>query len=155
MSAVTFTFIDSSGETSTMTMNLPAIAVDGSNWAAVQLDINDLYAALDAVTLGAIKEYKFTASHTRLGNAIPTTGEREEKVLVRYQDDVSLKVYSVTIPCRDRDKFPWQPGTDLADINDSTIPEFTALIAALNTNMLSPEGNAITVISMEKVGRNL
>lgn len=151
---VALTWRDRSDETSTMTFQLPSVASDGSNYAAVNAAAATVITALNAVTEGTLYQHRITTKIQKYTNAIPTTGRREFKVLVRYQDDVTLNVFSFEIPCVDETKFPWLTGSDFVDINDVTITEFTDLLAALNTQVISPDGGAITVISMEGVGRN-
>lgn len=146
---------DQSNEVAGFTFYQPSVAADGSNWAAITADISTIIAALNAVTLGNLFQQRVVASTTKYTNAIPTTGNRELKVLVRYQDDVTLKVHSFEIPMPDESKFPFVAGSDFVDINDTSIVEFTTLLAAINSDFLSPAGNAVTVISMERVGRNL
>lgn len=147
------TWQDRSKEKSTMTFNLPTLLADGSNYAAITTAFSAVLAAVEDVTEGNIFEHAIVARRTRVDNTIPVTGRREQKFVVRYQDDVTLKVYNLEIPLSDETSMPYNAGTDFVDIG-SADAEVTALIAAFNTYVLSPTGNAITVISIESVGRN-
>ncbi len=147
------TFIDRSKEKATMTFNLAPIAADGSNYAAITAAFAAVLAAVEDVTEGNVFETAIVATRTRIDNTIPTTGRREQKFLVRYQDNTTKKVYNLEIPLSDESAMPYSPGTDFVDIGN-TDTETVALIAALNTNVKSPNGNDITVISIESVGRN-
>lgn len=150
-----FTFQDHSAETSSVTVFLPALAMDGTNWPAIVADLNAVFLAMDGVTLGNIQEYTVVAERARQTNVIPPDGEREMKLKVAYQDDVTLKRHTMTIPCRDNSKFTWVAGSEFVDLSSTVHAEQVALLTALTNNALSPEGNSITVISMERVGRNL
>lgn len=150
-----FTLMDRSKEKSTVTLNLDALTAGGANYATLETAADALYTAIDDVTLGNIQERALVAERTRLTNVVPGTGYRERKLLVRYQDNTTLKVYTIEIPCINDAAFTFAPGTDFVDIGASSPPAAqTALLVALNTHVKSPVGNDITVISMEIVGRN-
>lgn len=149
------TLVDDSKETSTVSFFLPDVAADGTNWAAILSARAAILAAVDAVTEGYIKEHHLLTEATRLTNSIPTDGDREAKLQVSYQDNVTLKPHTLTIPCRDKSAFTWSPGTDFVDLGASSPTSQTDFIAAFNGNVKSPAGNAVTIFSMEKVGRNL
>jgi len=146
------TFIDRSAEKSVASFNLTEIAGDGSNYAAVTASMAAVKAAFAAVTDGAIAEESLVASRTRLTNVIPGSGHRELKWLVRYQDDVTMKLYNLEIPNADDTALPMNAGSDFVDIGNAGAASF---IAAFNTNILSPAGNAVTLISVQLVGRNI
>lgn len=149
------TLMDKSKERSTVSFNLATLVSDGTNYPALTAARDALVAAIDGVTEGIIQEQALVAARERLTNVIPTTGHRERKLLVRYQDNDTLKVYTMEIPCIDDDAFTFAAGTDFVDLNASSPPAAqTALLVALNDNLMSPLGNDITVISMESVGRN-
>lgn len=147
------TWIDKSKEKATMSFFLDDLAADGSNYAAITSAFNAVKAAVVAVTEGSLFEEAIVAKRTRLDNTIPSDGRREQKYLVRYQDNTSLKVYNLEIPCSDLTTMPFSPGTDFIDIG-SVDAQTVALITALNTNVKSPTGGDITVISIQDVGRN-
>lgn len=153
-SQMVVTWIDSSNEASSLTVYGPALLADGTNWPAITAAFATILGALDDVTRGEIRDVRYVVGDQRLTNVIPTNGEREEKLYVRYQDDVTLKLYGMTIPCRYRERFAWKAGSDFADLSDTAISEQVALLAQLNGGAKSPAGNAITVVSIEKVGRN-
>lgn len=147
------TWMDKSKEKATMSFFLPTLLADGSNYAAITAAFNAVLAAVEDVTEGNIQEWAIVANRTRLTNEVPVTGRREQKWLVRYQDDTTLKVYNLEIPVSDTASMPFNTGTDFVDIGNADA-ETTALIGALNTNVKSPTGGAITVISIQDVGRN-
>jgi len=76
--------------------------------------------------------------------------QRELKWLVRYQDDVNGESGSFEIPCPNLTLRA--VGTDFADLTNAAVIAFAAYV---NTYGVSRDGNAITMVSMEVVGRNL
>lgn len=147
------TWQDRSKEKATMSFNLPDLAGDGSNYGAIMTAFNAVLAAVADVTEGNIFETALVAWRNRIDNTVPSTGRREQKFLVRYQDNVTLRVYNLEIPLSDETAMPYNAGTDFVDIGNADA-ETVALLAALNTYVKSPTGGAITVISIESVGRN-
>jgi len=155
MTTVFFTFKDSSKETSTVSFNLADIAADGSNYAAIVADADAIQAALLGVCDGTLVERGIVTERTRVSNIVPTDGsERERKWLVTYEDDTTKAVYTSTLPNRKIDSMPISNGTDFVDLS-GTDTERDALIAAFNTNVVSPDGDNATIISIMRVGRNL
>lgn len=155
MTYAVLSFLDRSNETSHLTLHLQDLTSDGLSWPAILTDRAALKAALDAITKGVIKNERTVGDNTRLTNVIPLNGERERKWLIRYQDDVTMKLHWFEVPCADFDTLPLMPGSDFVDINDSSNAELVALIAAVNSNMRSEAGNVCTLVSIEGVGRNL
>lgn len=147
-----FTWLDRSVEKSTMSFRLPDIGDDGLGYPGLLTDIPLLKAALEGVTEGAIVEGAIVADRTRYTNITPSTGQRESKWLVRYEDSTTKKVYTWEIPCADDAAMPFATGSDFVDM-DSASATRDALITELE-KLLSPVGNAVTVISIERVGRN-
>lgn len=155
MTTVFFTFKDSSKETSTVSFRLDDIAPDGSNYAALLDDAAAIQAALLGVTDGTLVEWGIVATRTRVSNEVPTDGsERERKWLITYEDNTSKAVFTSTVPNRDIASMPIANGTDFVDLSGTSAAR-DALIAAFNTNVVSPDGDNGTIISIERVGRNL
>lgn len=155
MTTVFFTFKDSSKETSTVSFRLADLLADGTNWAAIVADADAIQAALLGVCDGTLVERGIVAERTRLSNAVPTDGsERERKWLVTYEDATTKGVFVATLPNREIDSMPIANGTDFVDLS-GTDAERDALIAAFNTNVVTPDGDNGTIISIERVGRNL
>ena len=123
VTTVVFTVKDHSNETSNVSMFLPALTMDGTNWPAIVSGLNALFLALDDVTLGNLKEYTVVADRARQTNVIPPDGEREVKLKVSYQDDVTLKPHTLTVPCRDNSKFTWVAGSEFVDLTSTVHPE--------------------------------
>lgn len=148
-------FQDMSGETSSFSAYLPALAGDGSNWAAILAARDAFITAVTNSFAGQVMSHKLIADNTRVTNVKPTDGDREEKIEIRYQDDVTLQVHHLTIPCRDKANWDWDTNSDFTDMTGGVVALQDAFISAVTTNLVSPAGNAVTIISIEKVGRNL
>jgi hypothetical protein len=155
MAYVFFTFKDSSKETSTVSFTLADLLPDGTNWAAIVADADAIQDALLGVCDGTLVERGIVGERTRVSNIVPTDGsERERKWLVTYEDNTTKAVYTSTLPNRKIDSMPIADGTDFVDLG-GTDTERDDLIAAFNTNVVSPDGDNGTIISIKRVGRNL
>ena len=84
--------------------------------------------------------------------ATPTDvlAQRESALRIFYADDTTGEVYHVSIPGPDWDTVDLLPNTDLADMTDEPL---ATLVAAIESDALSPVGNAITVLRAVQVGR--
>lgn len=149
VSAYTVTFLDYSGEKSTTQVNVRSLA-DNPAFNVASQEFED---QLVAHTLGtknkasAFVNYAYSSSNPGNVNA-----QREDKLLVRYQDNVTGKNYSFTVPTFDRTSLSISPGTDEIDITEGTA---TDLVSAIEAFVASPAGNAVTVTGMRNVSRNI
>jgi hypothetical protein len=85
-------------------------------------------------------------------NATDQSAQREIKMLVRYTDVTSGKLYRVTYPTLDLSIAGLlTPGTDY--LNRETT-EVAAFESAFEAYVSSPEGNAVAIQSIQFVGRN-
>lgn len=76
--------------------------------------------------------------------------QREQGLRFFYSDNVDASKYNITVPAPDL-AIVADPGSDDVDL---TITEVAALVTWLESNVLSPNGNAITVDRAVIVGRN-
>lgn len=147
MAKVLIPFIDFSGERSTLSMYV----ADGILDAA----ITSLFNAVVGVTIGnAQKSILSTDVDKDSGTAgAPANGEaqREKKWLVRVTDDVTGEKGSFEIPCADLTG-TLVAGTNLMDLSAGV---GATLQTQIETNVESRDGNAVSVQSVEFVGRNL
>lgn len=138
----TYTYKDASRETSSFTVNRAASADSTAH--------NAFATAVATIANGELVTRRDTSA-TKISNARSGSGNREDKWLVIFNDAVTLAEYSTEIPCRD---------TTLAMIADSdraaldTEP-WAAFVTAFQAYVLSPDGNAVEVIEIRLVGRNL
>jgi len=151
----TATFLDRSGEKSTMQVPLPTIGA------------GNIVAALDSITDGtpdgllttlkALSHCTLVRSQVALDpefyvENLPASAlaQREMALLVSYQDNVNGKKYTFSIPGPKWDLIG-QAGTDIIDPANVL---WLAAKTAIQTFMVSPDGNAITVVAGRLVGRN-
>jgi len=85
--------------------------------------------------------------------ATPTDvlAQRESALRIFYADDVTGEVYHISIPGPDWDSIDLLPNTDLADRTDEPL---ATLITTIESDALSPVGNAVTVLRAVQVGRH-
>lgn len=142
------TFADYSREKSTTTVNTLSLADETAYNTAKTAFTN----ALDAVTNGTLQK-DVSSLITPISALYPTQqgAAREVKIYVRMQDDVTGKVYGFSIPTFDVSTVTMQQNSDFIDM---TIAPATTLKSAIEDFVSSPVGNAVTVVSMEYVGRN-
>lgn len=137
---------DQSAEPGTFTFltATPEDLVGGLSTAMV-----DLMTAVGDVTLGTVKR-EGVVERKKLSNVKIGAGNREDKIEINYQDNVTLTLYQVDLPTRDN-TLATTPGLD-------TYPIGSAPWANLKTKFeaatVSPDGNPVTVISFRLVGRN-
>lgn len=123
-------------------------------------NLTALQSAVAGITIGTIRQQSWIGDLTTVSNAWPTdpAAHRENKLLVTYQDDVTEKPYTLTIPTIDFTKLVFIPmGGDnvyFSGANAST--EIKAFVTAFETIGRSPDNdqNTVTVIGARYVGRN-
>jgi len=112
-----------------------------------------LLGTLADITLGEQAKTTVVAVETILSAAAPTSdlAQRETKWLVRYEDNTTHLVYNVEIPTADLAGH-LLGNTDNADLANADIAAF---IAAFEAYQVGPTGNAVTVVDILHVGRNI
>lgn len=137
---MSWTILDRSSEIARAQVNAPASPIEG--------DVTAFEASfLDYLGTGTTVARNSTQS-TKLANASIGTGNREDRWLVRYQDNTTLAVYNMQVPCRDND-LPTVAGTDLLDPAHAGYPAMKTAFEAL---ALSPDGNAVTLLDVILIG---
>jgi hypothetical protein len=116
--------------------------------------ITAIVGAVDGVTVGGRQDAELVVESTKdagtPGPAASPLAQRENKWLVRATDDVNGRNVQIEIPCADLTLL--SGGQDFLALGDT---EAAALVTALEANVLSQDGNAISVTSIQFVGRNL
>jgi hypothetical protein len=148
VNSIALTYRDFSREASTMSVGVQSLADN----AAFGTALSDLETAIGAVTNGTLADRNQSLPE-RVSNAAGGTGSsREYKLLIRYEDDTTKKIYTATIPTFDISTVTMITDTDFVDMS-------TGPAATLKTNFeaiaASPAGNTVTVLQMVSVGRNL
>lgn len=146
MAFVNVPFVDYSNESSTASIRV-ADAITDANITAI-------FNAIVGVTLGNAQKSVLATSIDKdagtPGAAANAFAQREIKWLVRYTDTVTGKKYRCELPTADLALVV--AGSDQMDVGVGTAGE--TLVNALEANGLSQDGNAITIDSIQFVGRN-
>lgn len=137
---------DQSSEIGTFSF-LTAVAEDLD--AGLSTEMTDLLLAVNDVTLGLVTTEK-SVQAKKLSNAKIGAGNREDKIEINYQDNVTLTPYQVELPTRDN-TLATSPGLDTYPIGSAPWANFKTKFEAA---VVSPDGNPVTVLSFRLVGRN-
>ncbi len=114
------------------------------------LPFTDLIGAMDTELIDGINLAYVQNTTRRIQNAGQGTGNREDKLLMVYQDNVTLKIYTTELPCR-------KAGLAVAGANtDSLDPAtYATTKTAWDAFVKSIDGNATTLLDVQIVGRNV
>jgi len=147
-----FQITDYSNEKSSFGVN--STVLTAGNFTAQQALAAALAGAIDDLTIGELTK-QIALVPVLDTPAIPTDpyAQRELKWLVRYQGDVSGKMFSIEIAAPDITGNV-VPNTDVADI---TSTDWAAFVTAFEAYAKSPDdvAEAVTVIDARVVGRNI
>lgn len=143
---VSLTQLDQSGEKTVIKLNNPAI-VDIDTPAPLLVALQNAFDT--ELTDGLWTAYGQQAIR-RLNNANVGGGNREDKLLMVYQDNITLKVYTSELGCR------LGSLTTIGNGSDSVPPAtWAATKVAWDAFVYSVDGNATTLIDVRIVGRNI
>lgn len=137
--------VDQSGEPTGFRINLADfVALD-----PIPALLTNLITALDTELVDWTPVNYVETVTRRLSTATVGAGNREDKVELKYYDNVTLKPYLTEIGCRQGD-LATSPGSDI-------VPEATwaATKTAFEALVKSPDGNAVTLAQVRIVGRNV
>lgn len=144
--ASNFSIVDRSGEISGFTVNLAA-PFDAVTPGTPH---TDFVAAVAGVTDGVLLRVNGLASLKVSNVATAPAGQREDKWLCTYQDNVTLALYALELPCR-KSALTTVAGTDTVDLG---VAPWIAFKTAFETYVKSPDQNATTLLEVRLVGRN-
>lgn len=164
---LTVGFLDFSDESSNASVHVGTITA--VNLAAVLVDIAAFIAAIDAITLGTIRDDTLVAYSTNRSSIPPVdaNAQRERKWLVRYTDVTPFfddpinaipnagfgKIFTMAIPTAALGLVGVMiPNTDLADLTVAPMPAF---VTAFEELARSPYGGLVQILDISAVGRNL
>lgn len=128
------------------------VTLTEGNFTAQMTLMDNLVSATQAIVLGTKVKDARSASVTTFSETRPTSpfAQRENKWLLKYTDNVTpLGNGSIEIPCPDLDLLNTE-GTAL----DLTSTEGAAFKTAFEAYQRSRQGNAVTLVSAQYVGRN-
>lgn len=151
MSVVSIKYLDYSDEVSTVSFNVETPSGAAYDWAALETSIDAVHDAIDAVSL-CTRSKEQVSVPTDLGSqARPADEEAQREVGLRvfYIDNTTQKKYHLTIPGPELALMA-SPGFDIVDWSGT---EMAALETALEANVLSPTGGAISILTGKIVGR--
>jgi hypothetical protein len=152
VSVLTFNMIDHSGEKSRTKVYLEGLESDGSNWDDILTSEGLLRTALYLTTdMAEVGSDVSIAVHTGSGTPPATvTAQREEAIRVKYRDAVNGRYGHFTVPGPKTTFYP-PTGSDVVPL-DNVI--FAAFITVLEANLLSRDGNAISIVEGRYIGRS-
>lgn len=148
-----FTLLDYSEEKSNVTIYNGAIT-------AVSLPLfltafGNMKASIDLITRGTVHKESWQGDSTILSQISPTddAAHRENKWLVRYQGNISKKVFTLTIPTADQSG-KLLPKSDKANL---AIEPFLTFVTRFNGFARTPDSDleGVTLLDVTYVGRNL
>ena len=144
--------VDYSKEVSTSRVN--TVVLNAGNIAAQTTAAGTYLTTVQNIILGNLTRTSLVAILTAFAPSFPTdvNAQRERKWLVRAFDGVTLSRFQWTLPTADFSGTKLLPNSDFADMSETDIAAF---VTAAEAFVRSPEGNAITILDMVGVGRNL
>jgi len=151
MSKVTLSYIDHSGEKSSVSFNVETPSGAAYDWAALAAVIDSVNDAIEAVTLCTRGPESIFVQLTAGSITLPTDedAQREAGLRVFYHDTTNNRKHTLTIPGPDKSLMAAQ-GFDLVSWSGA---EMVALESAIETNVLSRDGNAVSIDKGVLIGR--
>lgn len=142
------TRVDRSGEKATFSFNIPAAELEE---AGVSAELGAVQAGIEGLINGTKVSYR-ESKNVKVSNvAFSTTGQREDKWLITYEDTTTHALYQTELPCRDN-SITVPTNTDELDISTGAA---ATLKTAWDAYVLSPDGNATAITSIRLIGRNV
>lgn len=154
----TIKYGDATGENSTMEIYNEALTI--TNLDAFLALFGTFQTATDGITLGTRRQQSWIGDLSTITNAYPTNpaAQRESKLLVQYQDAVTEKPYTLTIPTVDFSKLVFVPlgGDAVQFAGAAATTEIKAWVTAFEAIAKAPDDDthAVVVTGMRYVGRN-
>lgn len=142
----TFGTLDQSSEATGFQIHIASGAIDLST---IPAGAADLITDLDTELVDWTAVTYTVTSTRRLSTVSVGAGNREDKLELKYFDNVTFKPYTVEVPCR--------KGTLATETGSDLIPAatWTATKASFEAYVKSPDGNAVTLSQVRLIGRNV
>lgn len=149
-SSTNFKIIDYSGESSSF--RVAGTTISSANYDAQQTEVIALSDAIENIIIGQLAERRFTSSVAEPNTVAPTNqfAQRELKWLVTYTDDVLGDVMQCEIATPDLALLV--AGSDLMNTSAGA---GAAFVTAFEAFVTGKTGNAVSVVSVRLVGRNI
>ena len=153
MAKASWTYRDRSDEISTVELTVADVSAGGADFDAIMAEVAGLGAAILAVTdcVQAREFFNQAVDVKDPSTPVDVMANRESALRIFYADDVTGEVYHISIPGPDWDGVDLLPNTDLADMTDEPL---ATLVSQIESDALSPVGNAVTVLRAVQVGRH-
>jgi hypothetical protein len=151
MSLATVKYLDFSDEVSSVSFNVATPSGASYDWAALETAIAAVRDAMTAVSLctRSKEQVNVQTDAGSLTRPSDEAAQRELGLRIFYVDSVTQKKYHVTVPGPDTSLMA-SPGFDIVDWSGA---EMVALETAFEANVLSPDGNAVSILTGKIVGR--
>lgn len=152
MGLVTARFRDKSNEYSTFSVEVNDIDGVARLWTTLTGETDDLETAVEGISLATLVSLNYRQIANAEDDTIPASffAERESGLRFFYSDDVTAQKYNITVPAPDLQTIAVE-GSDEVPLDNATV---APMVTWMETNALSPNGNAVTVDRIVKVGRN-
>jgi len=149
-SRTNFRITDYSAESSNF--RVAGVDVSSANYDAQQTQVIALSNAVEGIIIGQLAERAFTSSVAQPDTVAPTDpfAQRELKWLVTYTDDTTGDLQQVEIATPDLALLV--AGSDLMNVAAGAGATF---VTAFEAFVRSADGNAVSVVSIRLVGRNI
>lgn len=144
-------YIDYDGEKSSVGMRVPLQTA--ANFDAQLAAVGQLVSAIGNITRGNLGTFDWLYSSLNdVARSDDPQAQREQKWLVQYHDSVTLKRYTLELPCADLDMLdPY----DREHAFIGGVAFVDAFVTAFETYALTPDGNLPTVDEISFKGRNV
>jgi hypothetical protein len=153
MAKASWSYRDKSDEISTVELTVADVSAGGADFDAIMAEVAGLGGAILAATecVQATETFRQTVDTKDPSTPTDPQAQRESALRIFYADDVTGEVYHVSIPGPSWDDIDLEPNTDLADLTDEPV---ATLVSQIESDALSPVGNAVTVLRAVQVGRH-
>lgn len=146
---------DKGGEVGTFRCLGLVTDTDGGNYEDNNTAAAAFVAAINGATLGVLVRWQYQNEHVvdPVSKAASASAQRENKILIRYHELMTLRPMTATLPTVDLPNLVFE--TDAKDFVSLTSPAFMpALTAAWAAFVTGQAGNLTVIDSAEFVGRN-
>jgi hypothetical protein len=149
----TITYRDYNGELSTVKFATTPIDGGAVDWDTEEAKRTAMETAIGNITLGLLAKDAFVQQNiVSLLSSANQLAQREKKWLVQYHDTLTLKAYTMEIPCADLAQLDPNDRAN-ANIGDGGVVD--AFVSAFQSNVVTPDGNSPIVDEITFVGRNV
>ena len=155
MATITLTLKDYSNEQTRTELRLADVTDTAGEATIIAGRLAALKTAIEGVTKGTYVQARFANDPVKYSNVAPndSDAQRERKIVVFYQDNTTFDVYRSEIGTADVAALTIPAGSDEVTLADGGV--MAALVTELETNYVTKNGNALTVLRAQLVGRNL